>query len=766
MIDRNIITYTIDVDPTTNGQGPGWTKLLKSMAIETSRYAAVNSTTGSGQEIADAVNKALSEIQAVNSVFASVSLPLSVNTQGTYLNQVYVGMFRPEASALPRWAGNLKQYKLGFVGDDLRLQDATGTQAINALTGFVTECARSFWTPATADSYWAFNPQGTCIPEATTRKSNSPDGNIVEKGAQAYVTRSASSRLLKTCSATFGSCTTLTDFTTTNSAITQAALGATDTTERTSLIDWARGVDLADENRNGDTSEIRASVHGDVVHSRPVAINLGTESEPQVLVFYGGNDGVFRAINGNRPEDGAVAGIAPGGEVWGFLPPEFYGHIKRLRDNTMQVSFPNITHSATAPKPYGIDGAISAHRTSDGAWIYATMRRGGRALYAFNVNANDPANVSLKWKKGCPTNLAANSAADDVGCTSGFSAMGQTWSQPKIVRASGYSGGNAPLLVMGGGYDPCEDGDPNTCTSPKGNRVLVLDADTGDVVRTFTTDRSVIAEAAVVQDTASGTALYVYAVDLGGNVYRLDMGTQAAADWDFTKIASLGCDSTSGCSHNRKFMFAPDVLLDNGSYVLMLGSGDREKPRNYSDTTNNYFFALRDRPTDTTWLSSETAACGSSLLCMSSLYPIAGSANPTAAQLATKKGWYLALNGTEQVVTSAITIFGTVTFSTHEPRLPRAGTCQSDLGIARVYNVNYVNAASENGTTERSESLPSTIGLPPSPVAGVVRLDDGESVPFCIGCRAESPLEGEQPEVPATSAPTQPKSRVYWYIQR
>jgi len=107
-----VVTYTIDVNPGTTGQGPGWTALLKSMStVSSGQYNAVSSSIG--QQISDALNKDLSEIQAVNSVFASVSLPVSVNTQGTFLDQVYVGMFRPNASALPRWTGNLKQYKLG-----------------------------------------------------------------------------------------------------------------------------------------------------------------------------------------------------------------------------------------------------------------------------------------------------------------------------------------------------------------------------------------------------------------------------------------------------------------------------------------------------------------------------------------------------------------------------------------------------------------------------------------------------------------------------
>ncbi len=102
--------YTIDINKVTTGQGPGWTALLKSMASQSSgKYFDVASS-GTGSQISDALNNIFSEIQSVNSVFTSVSLPLSVNTQGTLLNQVFVGMFRPDPDSSPRWAGYLKQY--------------------------------------------------------------------------------------------------------------------------------------------------------------------------------------------------------------------------------------------------------------------------------------------------------------------------------------------------------------------------------------------------------------------------------------------------------------------------------------------------------------------------------------------------------------------------------------------------------------------------------------------------------------------------------
>lgn len=765
-----VTVYTIDVNPGSTGQGPGWTALLKSMSAQSDgKYTAVNSSTGSGAEISDAINKALSEIQAVNGVFASVSLPVSVNTQGTYLNQVYVGMFRPGQNAYPRWAGNLKQYKLGFINNELRLQDADSAGAVNNLTGFVTECARSFWTPTTTDNYWAFSPLGNCITPAGSdpyQNSNFPDGNVVEKGAQGYVLRGVTERAVKTCSPSFGSCTTLTDFSTGNGAITQSLLNAASSDERNALINWQRGFNVDNEGGKG-TNVIRPSAHGDIVHSRPVAINFGTDAAPKVVVFYGGNDGVFRAVNGNRTA--AIGTVPAGGELWAFVPPEFYGKIKRIRDNTTQISFPNIPNTnvpTPLPKPYGVDGTVTAYNESGNAWIYTTMRRGGRAVYAFNVDVNNPANITLKWKKGCPN------SGDNTDCTSDFSGIGQTWSAPKILKAAAST---TPLLIMGGGYDTCEDADPRSCSNDstaKGSRIYVLNADTGALLKTFKTKRSVIADVFVVPDQATGLAVYAYAVDLGGNIYRIDIGEKTPDNWKITTIASLGCATAdASCTANRKFMFAPDVLQDGEEYILLLGSGDREKPLRYSAVTSvtngvsNYFFMLRDKPTDDQWLSSETVNCGTAVICLNSLLGITTAETPSESALENKKGWYLGLHSTEQVVTAAITIFGTVTFSTHEPDAPQAGVCTTDLGTSRVYNVFYRNAESSNGTGSRYEDLP-PVGLPPSPVAGMVTLDNGETVAFCIGCSADSPLEGGQPQVPVIGTPNLPKGRVYWHIEK
>ncbi len=760
--------YTVEAAKATGGQGPGWSALLRSMAAQSKgEYYDLDAEVDLGAALKRTLDDIFSKIQSVNSVFSSVSLPVSVNTQGTYLNQVFVGMFRPDESAYPRWNGNLKQYKLGLDSNNqLILQDAAGSNAINNQTGFIAPCARSYWTPVPSDNdtYWSFRPAGDCLGKEA---AESPDGNIVEKGAQGYMLRqlAVADRNVKTC--TPGACTALTSFTDGNANITSTALGAQTTTERAALINWLRGLDNKGDERTDaagnplTSSAMRPSVHGDVVHSRPVAINYGSDDAPQVVVFYGANDGVLRAVNGNQAT--AIGSAAPGSELWSFVPPEFYGSIKRLYDNTQRINFPGMptTIGTGAPKPYGMDGPMAAHRQGSTAWLYASMRRGGRLIYAFDVS--NPAAPSLKWRRGCPNQ------DNDTGCDTGMSAIGQTWSAPKVVKASGYGSGATPVVMFGGGYDKCEDVDTtnpaNACGSgAKGNRIYVLDADTGAVLNTFTTDRGVTGEVTVVNDSA-GLAKIAYAADLGGNVYRIAIGAAAPGAWTMTKIAALGCDAVGTCTPNRKFMFGPDVVEDNGVYVLLVGSGDREKPlRSYNAAlgVSNRFYMMVDKPNDATWLSSESSHCdGNALLCHASLLGITGTATPSATDLAAKKGWYLVLAPGEQVVTSSVTAYGNTTFNTHTPTDPAVRqSCRADLGTANVYNVSYLNAAGQNGG--RYQNVVGG-GLAPSPVVGRVRVGNSFR-DVVIGANPDSFLSPKGAAV--KTAFTQPKGRVYWFIQK
>lgn len=766
---------------------------------------------GSYRTATDATNLAtgitdlLSSLIAKDSVFASASLPVDITNQGTYLNRVYVGLFRPNADAKPRWVGNLKQYQFQLAAnqENIYLADADGTAAIATVNnnGFIRNCARSFWTPTTSDTYWTFNPQGSCIlvSGVNTKVSNSPDGDIVEKGGAAYRLRLLNpytNRKVLTCT---GTC----------AAGSQVAITSANSGLATDVVNWLKGMDnlpadpldddaLATATPSG-VKNMRPTVHGDVVHSRPVVIDYGVkDGAVGAVVFYGGNDGMLRAINGNQGDN-------DGGEYWSFVAPEHYGIFDRLRNNTPEVYYPSTPTGSATPKSYGFDGPVTTYVESTGtspnqtvskAMIYATMRRGGSSVYAFNVL--DPANPILAWRRTLGT------------LPTGLPNVGQTWSSPKVLKASGYaaSGVPKPLLIFGGGYDTCEDGtfkgsDLNTCptTGAKGNKIYVVDAIDGTVLNSLSTDRSVVGDVTVVPNSVTGLAEYAYAADTGGNVYRVTIGTAVPGSWTIVKIASLGCATAScdGGTANRKFLFGPDVVPLPGYNLILLGSGDREHPLISNTTTvgvSNAFFALKDnRSVSPTLISLDQQVAYDDSLAnfaddpgvKNNLVPALMKIDPNQAALTTaeqarvdsptNRGWYLAFgtaaHAGEQVVTSAVAVYGVVTFSTHIPSQPKENSCGSGLGEACVYNVLYSNANSALALTPRCQPIAGG-GLPPSPTSGLVTIEipplvPGDpptttTVPFIIGADPKSPLEGKIPKAPPSVTPF--TSRSYYYRQK
>ncbi|MGX4641338.1 pilus assembly protein [Massilia sp. SYSU DXS3249] len=694
----SVSTYTIDV---YNAQpNAEHTSLMLGMAKAGGGkyYAAKNE-----ESIVAALKDILIEIQAVNTSFASTSLPVNATNRSQNENKVFIGMFRPDQDARPRWFGNLKRYQLINTANGLDLGDASGKPALNTDTGFVTPCAQSYWTTDTTSAdgksgYWAGlglkpNPAGGCKTSGMNPYSDAPDGPFVEKGGAAQVLRQGN--------AAGGTTNTVNRTMYTQAAGALVPFSWASAYLDSSVVKFIRGEDVNGEKAAGTNT--RPSIHGDVIHSRPLPVNYGTGG---VTVFYGANDGTFRALNADT-----------GVERWAFVAPEFLPRLSRLKSNSPLVAYPGMATPegpAPTPKDYFFDGSTGIYQNADSSkiWVYPTMRRGGRMIYALDVTkANEPV---FKWKAGCP-NLG-----NDTGCTDGVSGIGQTWSTPSVAFIKGYST-TKPVVVVGGGYDRCEDADstaPN-CSATKGGVVYILDADDGEVLRSFATERSVAADVAMVDIDNDSMPDYAYAADTGGNLYRIDFvngsTTRVALDkdgWTSRKVAR-----TSG--GGRKFLFAPALFAAQGQVFVALGSGDREHPlyTHYPfDNVVNRFYVYKD----------DLAAVSSPAQDLDTLADYTGqTACDTARVLPNNdlKGWYMNLNQNgkgEQVVTSALIVGGMVTFSTNRPIAPSAGTCATTLGEARGYWVNLLNASGAIGTPGACGGTRSSTfvggGLPPSPV--------------------------------------------------
>jgi Tfp pilus tip-associated adhesin PilY1 len=761
---QNVRTYTIDVFK--DQQDVDETALLMSMAkYGGGRYFQATNENA----ILNALRQILVEIQSVNSVFAATSLPISATNRSQNENQVFIGMFRPDSKANPRWFGNLKRYQVKASGGDLALADKDGADALSATTGFIQSCAASYYTIDSGNTTWDWSPEsaGLCSSVANSASNDLPDGNIVEKGSGAEVLRRGNdpaatapfvvNRRMKTC--TVSPCASLVDFNDTN--VTIARTGMPTAALHTALINFAKGQDVQDENGNANFTEPRPSIHGDITHSRPLPVNFG--GTRGVEIFYGSNDGALHGFAG-----------ADGRELWSFIAPEHHGKLKRLYDNAPSVYYPPPTSSPpdALRKDYFFDGTPGIVQNADNSkvWIYPSMRRGGRMVYSFDITASGP--PALKWVAGCPN------MTDDVGCTPNVGAgIGQTWSTPSAAYVKGYSSGANPVVIFGGGYDNCDDTDSktSTCTSSsKGNKVYILDADTGTQIAAFDTDRPVPADPLLIDRDFDGFIDMIYVVDTGGSLYRVDMidpstkAARAPGAWTITKVAS-----TTGAS--RKFLYPPSGLAAGNKVYLTFGSGDRERPliTNYPYVTpilNRFYMVLDTFSGTTTDLDSTTdmqdattdKGCASTL--------------PTG-----KKGWFMDLtNGTgEQTVTSSVIFGGTVFFSTNHPTATPTNTCASNLGEARGYAVNLINASGVIGSGglcggDRSGKFTGG-GLAPSPVVGTVSIGGVATSVLIGGFPAgngggggggsgvpgdASFLDPQKPPIPIQ----QIRSRVYWYL--
>lgn len=734
---NNGAVYTYTIDAYKNNQSTSYTTVLQNMAASANGGGKYYQA-GTYDDLMLAFNDIFGKILAVNSVFASASLPVSVSVRGTYLNQVYLGVFRPDANSLPNWAGNLKQYKLGVNNSttppSLFLTDSLGAAAENPVTGFVNPAAVSFWTQTS--TFWtsAYYPNS----QGAGGSSDSPDGDLVEKGGAAQYIRttfatSQAGRNVYTCvgtTCTGGALLSSMPFTATNTAVTGSVSA--------DVVNWVRGgnVNLDDPaNASSPATNIRGFVHGDVLHSRPAVVNYNRTSD-DIVVYYGANDGMLHAVKG-----GQNTANNDGNELWAFIAPEHFPQLTRLKSHTPTIS-------SLSPKPYFVDGSPTVYTYSsandgkidytrgDKAYLFLTMRRGGSFIYALDVS--NPSAPKLLWKK------QGGSSPD-----TGFGEMAQTWSDLRVAKLRGQTN---PMLIFGLGYDATANDPIVQLVATKGRGVMVLDATTGSPIwqagpapagaqvnKTVAGMAYAIpATVALYDSNSDGYIDRIYAADTGANLWRINVNDTDPNNWTVSQLASLGGTGANA----RKFMFPPDIVPADTSNTfdsLLIGSGDREHP--FDTTIQNRYYMIKDdhgllttraSPITEGTASATTGVAGQLYDATANLVQVGTAAQQAAAKTALQNasGWYVTLGSGEKVVSGSTTLAGTVFFGTNAPTPPSSNTCGS-LGVARLYGMSYLDGSAtidhnlSGLTTADRSSIRAGGGYPPTPVPISVVIGTG-----------------------------------------
>lgn len=729
---QNVTTYTIavqspdDISYKTKPMESARELLRSGAMLGGGDYFEAND----GQQVMKAFVDLLQKFQAVDSVFAASTLPVSVNVRGTFLNQVYMGQFRPDDKGGPRWPGNLKQYRIAVQNGIPFLADRNGKGVEDTVNGFIKPDVTSFWT--TPSDYWAFDPIGN-----PASASDAPDGNIVEKGGVAQRMRQTfASRKLYTCKSACAA----------GASLKGTAFDAANTGLAADLADWVRGADNIDnEDSNGVSTDVRARIHGDLLHSRPAVVNYNrTGNDRDIVVFYGTNSGVFHAVKGGQDD-------SDGYEMWGVVFPEFHARLKRLRDNDPLIS-------TTDPKPYFADGSVSVYQNDvnddgklvaadgDKVYLYVGMRRGGRFLYALDVS--DPSDPRHMWK------------VDNA--KTGFAELGQTWSAPRPakIRAT-----NDLVVIFGAGYDP-ENEDPMPAqVNDKGRGIFVVNGLTGALVKHIMPAGmgSVPGDLAVLDRDDDGIFDRIYAADTKGNIWRVDIDDADPANWQTHKLAELGGSGADA----RKFLNKPDVVFGEAYDTVLVGSGDREHP--FENAVTNRFYMIKDTNIGKTGgyvceTPAEEGDPAEPRTCREGdLTDVTANPYQNAAG-AVENGWYLTLAEGEKVVSNAITVYGTTFFGTNRPTPPEKGVCSSNLGEAKLYGVGYAygtatqdfNADGKLDSSDRALVIEGG-GFPPSPVYARTEVD-GKPVDIIS--------TGSKVVQPQGVSSTTRRFRTYWHIEQ
>jgi type IV pilus assembly protein PilY1 len=281
---------------------------------------------------------------------------------------------------------------------------------------------------------------------------------------------------------------------------------------------------------------------------------------------------------------------------------------------------------------------------------------------------------------------------------------------------------------------------------------------------------SVAADVLVVDRSLDGFADRIYAVDVGGGVWRADIGGTDKSAWAVNKLAALADRSATGAivsetsgstvaTGTRKFLFGPDVVFGETFDSLVIGTGDREHPLSTSgaQTVVNRFYMVKDGTGLTGTALNVQDKCASSITssCTNLFDATSGSSVPSDAL-----GWFVTLATGEKVVNGPLITAGHVIFGTNQPDTSNT-SCSPNLGIARRYDVNYLTGLGsgtfkdENGNVVRSE-IATGGGFLPSPVSGVVEIDGNKYI-----FTTDNPLNPGG-VIPITINVPQKRFRTYW----
>jgi len=521
-----------------------------------------------------------------------------------------------------------------------------------------------------------------------------------------------------------------------------------------------------DEDGDGDTSENRAAILGDVVHSRPLVVDyIFPDHSSTTMVFFGANDGMLHAVlDSEVDEEGTETSY--GTEAWAFIPPDQLHRLKGLVEGDVHPCFID-----SSPEVFindvNDDGIVDAG-AGDRVILVCGERRGGTGYFALDIT--DPQRPLFLWRinriNDAPIlNLPPGAAPDSV-----IPALGQTWAKPAfaLVKTSDGDETGTPVFFVGGGYSP---------DNSVGRAILAIRVFDGSVLRVFEDgvmgtsgmDYAIPGAVTVIDEDDNGFADKVYAGDVGGHLWRIGSFTNAEGEplpfpeadanimnWKPQLLFFAGIPGEPPSL--RKFFYPPSVTLEKGYDLLFAGTGDVEDACN--TTSSDRIYAIKD-------VNGAETLTELDLVDVTS-FPLVPDLNSETTDVDQNgyvdRGWYIRLAAGEKVLAKGL-VFNKIYYVTTFIPNQKGGT-------ATLYGLNYKTgeAALFGPEVPHNPGRTMEIGtsIPSSPAAAVSRA--GQKIVISTTIRTPGPgrvADGFQNAGIVAITPSFPPVNFFylWWIQ-
>lgn len=487
----------------------------------------------------------------------------------------------------------------------------------------------------------------------------------------------------------------------------QTTLGAT-AAAQLSFLNYLRG-----DRTNEGTYRTRAKLLGDIVGSkaRPVgppsfpysdAANPGysafktARASRRTVVYVGANDGMMHAINGALATAQPSPTPTPPWEVDADAGTEMFAYVPRALfqgpnstptvDGLASLGNPAFTHhymvNAT-PNVFDVDFArtpadvTDAPQTGTADWrsiLIGGLGKGGKSYYAIDVT--DPQAMVTGGEATVAGKVLWEITHADLGFTFG---------EPAVVKTRRYGW----VVLIPSGYNN---------TDGQGH-ILVVNPRTGKVLQSVSTLTGTTANPAglahlnaFVVDATDGTADSVYAGDLLGNVWRMDLtappGTAYTAPLKIATLADAG-----GTAQPITSRPSIEVHPSTKQRFVMVGTGRLLDATDVSSTQGQTFYAITDGTNARFNVATDLPTGITFPIDRSMLVPATTPLTGVTFDPNTKMGWYEELGtGTGgigwRVTTDSSTLSGSVAFAA---TLPNGSVC-TPSGDSRIYGRDYAIA--------------------------------------------------------------------------